>query len=203
MINVDEQSQNSHRHHHAVQFYGTDASLFQTVGTFLGEGLVNGQPAIVIATPEHRVAIEAHLCDRLIDCEEARRSGELLMLDAEDTLSLFMLGDEPDQELFETNMGRLIEQALAGRTRTTIRAYGEMVDVLWKQGRAKSAISLEILWNKLALKYRFSLLCGYSMGSFYKQTRHLEEIAALHSEVIAPKVLAFSKSRGQRSAASR
>jgi hypothetical protein len=200
MINAAEPTQKPHKHQHAVQFYGTEASLFATAAKFLGEGLVGEQPAIVIATPEHRVAIEKYLCDRLIDCEEARRRGELLMLDAEDTLSLFMVGDEPNHELFETNMGRLIEQTLAGRTQTTIRAYGEMVDVLWKQGRCKSAIDLEILWNKLALKYRFSLLCGYSMGSFYKQTQHLEEIAALHSEVIAPKVLAFSRKRAQRSA---
>jgi hypothetical protein len=60
-----------------------------------------------------------------------------------------------------------------------------MVDVLWKQGRSQSAISLEILWNKLALKHNFALLCGYSMGSFYKQTKQLEEIAAQHSHVVA------------------
>jgi hypothetical protein len=174
-----------HLHHHAVQFYGTDQSLFRTVAGFLSEGLVTGQPAIVIATPSHREAIVAHLKERLIDCDKAARSGDLLLLDAEETLDLFMVGDSPDGNLFDTNIGRLIDQTLNGRQRTVLRAYGEMVDVLWKQGRTDAAIALEILWNKLALKYNFALLCGYAMGSFYKQTQHLDAVVAQHSHVVA------------------
>jgi hypothetical protein len=187
-----------HNHHHAVQFYGSDASLFVTVAGFLAKGLVAGQPAVVIATPEHRVAIEEHLCDRLIDCELARRNGDLVILDAEETLELFMVGDVPDAGLFEVNVGRLIDQALAGRKGTTVRAYGEMVDVLWKQGRSQSAIELEILWNKLGLKYNFALLCGYSMGSFYKQTKQVEEVAALHTHVVDTNVIEFPSGRAAR-----
>ena len=37
-------------HHHAVQFYGDDDSLFTTVAGFLSQGFVDGHPAIVIAT---------------------------------------------------------------------------------------------------------------------------------------------------------
>lgn len=181
--------------HHAVQFYGTDKSLFVTVAGFLSEGIVNAQPAIVIATPEHRIAIEEHLCDRLIDCEKARREGELLFLDAEETLGLFMVGDEPNADLFETSVGGVIDRTIAGRPRTTMRAYGEMVDVLWKQGRSESAIKLEILWNKLAVKHNFALLCGYAMGSFYKQTKHLEDVAALHSHVVNDTVVPFERKR--------
>jgi hypothetical protein len=187
-----------HNHHHAVQFYGSDASLFETVAGFLAKGLVAGQPAIVIATPEHRVAIEEHLCDRLIDCEAARRNGDLVILDAEETLDLFMVGDEPDADLFEMNVGRVVDQVLSGRGRTTVRAYGEMVDVLWKEGRSQSAIQLEILWNKLALKHNFALLCGYSIGSFYKQTKQLEEVAALHTHVVDTNILEFPARRAAK-----
>ena len=95
----------------------------------------------------------------------------------------------------------MIEQTLFGRPKEqTIRAYGEMVDVLWKQGLSKAAIELEILWNKLALKHSFSLLCGYSMGSFYKQTQQLDQIASLHSEVIGTNVLPFPATPRQQSA---
>jgi hypothetical protein len=171
-------------HHHAVQFYGSDQSLFTTVAGFLAEGLVTGQPAVVIATPPHRNAIVEHLGRRFIDAEKAARNGDLVLLDAEATLDLFMVGETPDAGLFERNVGRLFEQALDGRD-VVLRAYGEMVDVLWKQGRSEAAIALEILWNKLALKYQFTLLCGYAMGSFYKQTRQLEEVIAQHTHVIA------------------
>jgi hypothetical protein len=178
-----------HTHHHAVQFYGNEQSLFTTVAGFLGEGLISGQPAIV-----------EHLCGRLIDCESARRSGSLLLLDAEDTLGQFMVGDAPDPDLFEQNVGRLIRQIVDGRGRPLVRAYGEMVDVLWKQGRPEAAIKLEILWNKLALKHRFALLCGYAMGNFYKQARHLEDVCAQHTQLLPhdtndAKVIVFEPSR--------
>jgi hypothetical protein len=188
------------KHHHAVQFYGSDNSLFVTVAGFLGEGLIAGQPAIVIATAAHTAAIEEHLCGRLIDCDTARRNGDLVMLDADATLDLFMIGESPNEQLFNHNVGGIIEQVLGGRRNTTIRAYGEMVDVLWKQGRSQAAIDLEILWNKLALRYNFALLCGYAMGSFYKQTKQLEEVAKLHSHVVETNILPF-EAKGRRQSA--
>jgi hypothetical protein len=172
-------------HHHAVQFYSTETSLFETVAGFLAEGLVSRQPAIVVATPVHRAGIIDHLCNRMIDCAKALRDGELVILDAEETLDLFMISDRPDYDLFEHNIGRLIQLSLNGRKRVVIRAYGEMVDLLWKQGRTDAAIQLEIFWNRLASKYNFALLCGYAMGSFYKQTQHLDDVCALHSHVVA------------------
>ena len=173
-----------HSHHHAVQFYSTDQSLIRTVAAFLAEGLFAGQPAVVVATPAHRVAIAEALMRRGANPQQALRSGDLIVLDAEATLDLFMVDGAPDPDLFEKNVGRLVEQALNGRDTVVVRAYGEMVDVLWKQGAADAAIQLEMLWNKLALKYSFALLCGYAMGSFYKQTQRLDEVIAQHTIVI-------------------
>jgi hypothetical protein len=188
-------------HHHAVQFYGSEQSLFTTVAGFLGEGLVARQPAIVIATASHRIAIEEHLCERLIDCPQARRNGDLVMLDAEEMLGQFMIGDEPDPGLFEQNVGLIVKQVLDGRGRTIVRAYGEMVDVLWKHGRSEAAIKVEILWNRLADKYSFALLCGYAMGNFYKQAKQLEDICALHTHVTGPdNVVPFDPRRIERTA---
>jgi hypothetical protein len=160
---------------------------------------VTGQPALVIATAPHTDAIVEHLNGRLIDSERAIRTGDLILLDAEATLDLFMIGDAPDAALFAENMGRLIDQAVNGRTGIVLRAYGEMVDVLWKQGRTESAIKLEILWNKLALKYNFALLCGYSMGSFYKQSKQLDRVIAQHTHVIddQSKVVSFPSRRSR------
>jgi hypothetical protein len=188
-------------HHHAVQFYGSEESLFTTVAGFLGEGLVIRQPAIVIATTAHRAAIEEHLCGRLIDCAQARRNGDLVMLDAEVMLGQFMVGDAPDADLFEKNVGIVVKQVLDGRGRAVVRAYGEMVDVLWKRGRSEAAIKVEILWNKLADKYSFALLCGYAMGNFYKQAKQLEDICALHTHVTGPdNVVPFDPRRIERTA---
>lgn len=174
-----------HKHHHAVQFYENDSSLFTTVAGFLSQGLVEEHPAIIIATAEHTAAILEHLSGRLIDVEKARELGELVVLDAHRTLALFMVGDKPDPVRFETSVGRVIGDLLKGRSnRTLIRAYGEMVDVLWKDGREEAAIQLELLWNGLAGRHGFALLCGYAMGNFFKQTERLEEVCRHHTQVI-------------------
>ena len=189
-------------HHHAVQFYGNDESLFTTVASFLSEGLIAGQPAIIIATEAHRAAITHQLGARLIDVEKARREGDLILLDADDMLGMFMVGDVPGPHAFENNVGRFIEQALSNRTISVVRAYGEMVDVLWKQGREDAAIRLEILWNTLASRYHFALLCGYSMGSFYKKAEKFQQICDQHTHVQVPdtKVVAFERRRAVKSA---
>jgi hypothetical protein len=172
-----------HAHHHAVQFYGNDQALFTTVGGFLSEGLIAGQPAVVIATPSHRAAILEELTNRLIDIHQAKRLGDLVCLDAEEMLATFMAGKMPDAGAFRKNVGEAIDQALGGRVRTPVRAYGEMVDVLWKRGQPEAAIKLEILWNDLAASHSFQLLCGYSMGNFYKQTEYFERVCEQHTHV--------------------
>jgi hypothetical protein len=172
-------------HHHAVQFYGDDASLFTTVAGFLSQGFVDGHPAIVIATEAHRIAILNHLRERLIDVDKAQQMGSLIVLDAQKTLDLFMEDGVPDRERFEGSVGKLIAEVLDGREdRVLIRAYGEMVDVLWKQGKSDAAIRLEMLWNRLAQRHGFALLCGYSMGNFYKETKGFEDICRQHTHVV-------------------
>jgi hypothetical protein len=190
-----------HARHHAVQFYGNDQALVTTVGGFIGEGLIAGQPAIVIATPSHSAAIVDELSRRLIDVQQAKRIGDLVCLDAEETLATFMAGDVPNPGAFRKNVGDALDQALGGRVRTPVRAYGEMVDVLWKKGRAEAAIKLEILWNELAASHAFQLLCGYSMGNFYKQAEYFEQVCQQHTHVISEtKVVSFERRSVPRTA---
>jgi hypothetical protein len=174
-------------HHHAVQFYGDDESLFTTVAGFLSQGFVDGHPAIVIATAAHTKSIVEHLRGRLIDVDKAQRAGSLIMLDAHETLERFMDDGVPDPVRFEDSVGHLISEVLDGREdRVLIRAYGEMVDVLWKEGNSDAAIRLEMLWNKLAQRFGFALLCGYSMGNFYKETKGFEAVCREHTHIVAP-----------------
>jgi KaiC/GvpD/RAD55 family RecA-like ATPase len=188
-------------HHHAVQFYGDDGHLCSTVAAFLAQGFVDQQPGIVIATPAHTFAVLEELKRRMIDVEKAQKSGDLIALDAQRTLDLFMDDDMPDAHRFEDSVGKLVAGVLDARPeRTLIRAYGEMVDVLWKVGKPEAAIRLEILWNKLANQYGFALLCGYSMGNFYKQTALFEQVCRQHTHVMpaeVPKAAPVAKSRLQ------
>jgi hypothetical protein len=179
---------------HAVRFYGDDQSLFKTVGGFLSEGLVAGEPAIVIATGSHQQGIVEELGARLIDVERARRLGDIVLLDADETLALFMTPDGPNEDLFERYVGRVIDQTVRGHRQSTVRAYGEMVDILWHEGEIEAALQVEILWNRLATTYAFSLLCGYAMGHFHEQVELMERVCACHTDVVDPEsnVLPFT-----------
>jgi hypothetical protein len=175
-----------HTHQHSVQFYSDAKELFKTIATFLGEGLVAGQPAIVIATREHVEQIEAALKKKFIDVTEARRLGDLVLLDADEALSTFMVGGLPDPGLFRRNIGTIIQQTIRGRENTLVRAYGEMVDVLWQKGKADAALQLEALWNELAEHYSFSLLCGYAMANVEEQSEGFRDICRQHAHVVVP-----------------
>ena len=170
--------------HHAVRFYDNDRSLAQIVGQFLSEGLAAGDPAIVVASAAHRAAILKELVARSLDVVELQRSNNLVLLDAEETLSTFMVNGKPDVKKFNRRMCEVITQAWGDRTDCTVRIYGQMVDVLWKAGEQQAAISLEMLWNELANTRSFSLLCGYAMGHFYKDA-NFDEVCRQHTHVVA------------------
>jgi len=89
----------------------------------------------------------------------------------------------PNPGAFRRTLGQILTDLRRGREHCTIRAYGEMVDLLWKEGREAAAIRLETLWNQLGSTHDFGLLCGYSMGNFYKGAA-LDEIHGQHSHVV-------------------
>jgi hypothetical protein len=174
-------------HRHAVKFYPNEQSLFTTVGGFIGQGLVDNQPAVLIVTRAHRDGILEELAARLIDIKSALRLGELMVLDAHETLDRFMVGDVPQPDAFEQHIGGLIGSLVDRHPEgVLVRAYGEMVDVLWQEGRCDAAIRLEILWNRLASRYGFALLCGYSMEKFHSEIELLEKVCEQHTHVMPP-----------------
>jgi hypothetical protein len=181
---------------HAVRFYDNDESLCRIVAGFLGEGLALRQPALVVATPEHRRGILHELQSRHFDIVRMHAASDILLLDARKILSTFMVDGVPNAQLFLDNAVRALERVRAGRKDITIRAYGEMVDLLWKDGLDSAAIQLEMEWNRLARHEAFSLLCGYSMGSFYKDAC-VATICDEHTHVVAPDGTAIVRDAGK------
>ena len=184
MFRPDTRTSRQGASYHAVRFYENKASLCRLVAEFLGEGLAIGQPALIIGTPEHRAAFADELRARHFDVERLQAAGEVLMLDARTSLATFMVDGIPDGDLFHARTTASIAQLCRGRRDCTIRAYGEMVDLLWKDGESTAAVQLEMLWNRLATTHDFSLLCGYAMGNFYKDAS-VGDICHHHTHVIA------------------
>ena len=170
-------------HFHGVQFYNDSDNLCRIVGDFIGEGLERGNLAVVIATPDHTTRIESCLRHRGADVDALKSQGHLVTLDANETLELFMADGMPNPGAFRRTLKQILTDVRRGREHCTIRAYGEMVDLLWKESREAAAIRLETLWNQLGSTHDFALLCGYSMGNFYKGAA-LDEIKGQHSHVV-------------------
>ena len=164
---------------HAVQFYENEEFLSSAVGNFLSDGIKAGEPVLIIATEEHRDAFVSELQRRGRTWDPSC----MRLLDARNTLDLFMDGDVPDEQRFREYVGGPIQEL--GRRHGQVRAYGEMVDLLWRSGSRDGALRLEELWNNLAATHSFSLMCAYPMANFFKDAHsdHFDQICLRHSQV--------------------
>src|SRR5688500_10911368 len=141
---------------------------------------------LLIGTAERRREVDRELRARGIDPDQARRTGRLTMLDAAETLRLFMQGDAPDPTRFRSMVGGVLDECRAGTDAVGVRAFGEMVDRLWRDGNQLGAIRLEELWHDLARPHGFSLRCAYATRSFTAagDTPGFREICRQHGEVL-------------------
>ena len=169
---------------HFVQFYRTDDYLIECLAAYFAKGIWAGEKAIVIATPEHRIALEKRLRLKNVDVANVTVSGQYLALDAQEVLSKFMVKGRPDPTAFRAVVGELVRQATQGGR--PLRAFGEMVALLWAQDNREAAIDLEELWNDLARDYSFALYCAYpsDCGAAKDGRPSLEHICRSHSAVI-------------------
>src|SRR2546423_1918589 len=174
------------RHAHEVQFYENDHFLAAAVADYLAEGVRAGQVIIVIATQAHREAFQQRLKVKGVDAVAAALRDQIIWLDARQTLASFMVANRPDPDRFHVMVGSVIERYARTSRPAGVRAYGEMVDLLWKEGNIEATIQLEELWNELQSKLSFSLLCAYAMGTFHKSAHSnaFERICHTHTRVI-------------------
>jgi hypothetical protein len=173
---------------HEVQYYEHSRFLVGRVADFVAPGLQAGEAVVVIATPRHGDLITAELIARGIDVDAVTKDGALVTLDAVETLGKFMLAGRPDPALFQAVIGSTIESARAKANVPIVRAFGEMVAVLWAQGRPGAAIALEDLWNRLLGHHPFSLLCGYPIEDL--DPSDIEKVSALHTRAAGTKATA-------------
>ncbi len=172
--------------HHEVQLYESDAFLCEVVASFLAEGFRAGAPLLVIATEAHRDQFSTQLVSDGVDVRDALASGQLTLLDAHETLSSILIDGMPDAGRFHAQVGGVVQRMSAAYPRAHLRAYGEMVDVLWRQGNREAAIRLEALWTDLIRTQPFSLLCAYAMENFGVESdlADFDRVCRSHTRVV-------------------
>ncbi len=173
---------------HVVQFYSGDEFLINELANLVGNSLASGQSSIVLATKDHRERLSDRLKQQGLDLSLAVEQQRYVPLDAADTLSTFMVGDQPDKVRFMEVLDRVLLRAKKASARVDMRltVFGEMVALLWAEGKVDAAIRLEHLWNELALHHEFHLACAYPI-SFFDRPEHAESfqrVCAAHSALI-------------------
>ena len=115
-----------------------------------------------------------------------------IAVEAKETLSKFMVNDLPDKKRFDNYISFIFKRAQKNGGK--IRAFGEMVSLLWEQGLKDATIQLENLWNQLHQKNQFSLFCAYPKTGF-AHTEHncVNTVCSTHSKVIVGGSLASSE----------
>ena len=179
---------NTDHHGHIVQFYSEDRFLLDELTHFIGTALAAGSSAVIIGTKGHNDNLSQRLESQGLDLSQARADGRYVVLDAAETLARLMVGGLPDAARFAEVIGGIIARAASAARDENHRvvAFGEMVALLWAEGKPEAAIRAEKLWNQLAKAYSFSLRCAYPMQGFCRE-EHADTLLRIcdeHSGVV-------------------
>lgn len=173
---------------HSVHFYDQDEVLIARLSNIITSAVETGNSVLIVATQEHRSRLVKALEQRLSSLRGLETEGRLILVDAEETLSLFMVDGSPDPELFRTSMGELVKTAklAAWNGHRGLTAFGEMVALLAERGNLRGALKLEALWNELLNDKTFHLHCAYPRSLFStEESRSLfGAVCESHSHVI-------------------
>lgn len=166
-------------HDHMVQVYQDPAFLIEAATTYIAAGVRQGEAALVIARPEHRRQFAQALEEQGI-----APSGAVRMLDAQDTLDQFMADGMPDWTAFRQVCGGAIAELRLQYP--AVRAYGDMVDLLWQRNERAAALRLEEFWNELGRLQTFSLFCAYAIDPLRPDSYGgaLESVSRCHTHLI-------------------
>jgi PAS domain S-box-containing protein len=173
---------------HFVQLYTDDGFLLDVLSRFIGGAIAVGDGAVVIATRAHQDGLAQRLKARGVDTAKAISQGRYVLLDANETLPRLMVDGSVDETRFMSTISDVLTQVrnAADDKDSRVAVFGELVALLWADGKSLEALRVEDLWNNLAQKHSFSLLCAYPITGF-KNERHIEpflKMCAQHTSVV-------------------
>ena len=174
---------------HSVHIYEDDSALIGRLCGIVASGLQSGNSVLIVATAAHRDQLVAQLDKAGVDVRAVARDGRFTMIDAKETLATFMRNGMPIRGLFMASVGGLLVEAKkAARSKDQgLTVFGEMVALLWDEGKQEAALELESLWNEVLNERAFHLHCAYSRAGFINVDDEGAGFAAVchtHSHVV-------------------
>jgi len=142
---------------HDVQLCNSKEFLIDVLSQRIGRALFD-EPALAFATASH-------------------------WPNAREIIDMLACGGALEESCFHLPIGDALRamSSLAVRQLPGVFALGEIVALLWAQGRGHEAIRLERLWNDLTKKYPFSLLHRYPAFAF-NNTNEVEPFLTMDGE---------------------
>lgn len=168
---------------HVVQIYENDDAFLTTLENFAAGGIDAKESIIIIGTDTHLNEINERLTKKGYNLDELIATNQYFPLNAVDTLAQFMVNGWPDENRFFECINEVIQKASVNGQK--VRAFGEMVAILWAEGKNGATVRLENLWNELHSKNNFSLYCAYPKVGFTQSLNDsVDNICKTHSKVI-------------------
>jgi hypothetical protein len=168
---------------HVLQIYENDESFIDVLAGFVGGGINAGDSVIVIATENHLISLEKRLESFGIHIVPLVADLRYIPLSAEQTLEKFMVNGWPDEHLFLQTVSGILKKAKCKNRR--VRAFGEMVALLWSKGLNGATVQLEHLWNRFREQEEFCLFCAYPRIGFTQSLpAAVQDICCTHSKLI-------------------
>ncbi|CUS13491.1 unnamed protein product [Tuber aestivum] len=171
---------------HVLQFYEADSYLYSAISSFILPTFFSTESAsVIIATRTHLDALEVNLREQNLVPGQLKDRGQLILLDADDILSVIMPGGSLDIDLFDQYLRKIFPDVQSKFPK--VRVYGELVNILCEQGNYELARQLEVSWELFLSEpdQNVALLCGYNMGVFEAEglSEVFQQICLNHSKV--------------------
>ena len=168
---------------HMVQVYENEKIFLDTLEGFTGTGFLANDSVVIIATSKHLDALNTRLISQGFDLNALIGSDQYIPIDAEDLLSVFLVDGWIDEKIFNSFITDIVSRAKQHNGK--VRAFGEMVAVLWEKGHCGATVQLENLWNQLHGKSPFTLFCAYPKTGFTQShSDSIDMICKQHAKVI-------------------
>jgi hypothetical protein len=168
---------------HVVQIYENDETFLRVLVEFVQGGFEAEDSVIIIATEGHLESLNERLRSAGYDVNALIADDLFIPLEATEVLSRFMVNGWPDENLFLQLVTNLIKRAR--RNNRQVRAFGEMVAILWAQGKVGATVRLEHLWDKFCQAEAFCLFCAYPESGFTQDAAEsVTHICGAHSKMI-------------------
>ncbi len=167
---------------HAAQFYEGEPFLHRGIVTFFTEPIRRGHHTVMISRPRTFDAVVG-LLRAAHDAELVEGAGRVVFVDVDQAVNGFMAGTTVDPVRVEQGFMDLIAR-VRGDDDKPMWIYGEMADLLCRNGNHAAAENLEELWNVHFPEPEFSVLCGYAIEDFDHEADAFRAICRHHTHVV-------------------